>query len=634
MEIINIITGIVFTFFIPGFVVVETFFKSLPRIAKLPLYILLSLLLSTYCIYFLSLAVGFNRFAILAVFAFFAFCFALVLRKKYQIDFGFFKEHIVVFVFALLTFALFLASLLPGIFTLHNGYIVMSAENWQDTAMHMSIIENLTQGNFPPQTPFFSGVPLTYYYFADFHAAIIEKLVGRFFPEVLVLVNPFFIAFFILAVYALAFVMTKSRRVSLLASFLAAFYGNFMSLKFFQDVINGGRPLDLIAAKGYTIDFGGILTISPMADYFLQNRPMMIGLPVFAVIMMLSYLGFKHRDYKLFLLTGLILSLMTKFQLFVVVASGFVVFSGIILKPKFFIKALIFLGLGLIPGILLTLFSQAGNSSLLDLFKNSLKLMPFSQDKTWDWHILFLAGNFGIHIFLIVLTVIFLVLKKLKLNREIVFLSLLAITLFGFPYLIRFTIYDGDMFKFFYLAIIPLSILAALPLNKIFLKNKLTKVLIILFLAFSSLTCFLNLGWSALNKNEAYSLPEYKAGLWMRENTLQNTVFAQLPTVHSAVSDIAGRPRIISYITWPYSHGFNTGEDNVFSRRDDMEILYKTSDQELIKTILQKYDIHYIYYGQEERNFAPLAENSFDSTSYLKKIYNSEGIAIFQFIDI
>ena len=44
-----------------------------------------------------------------------------------------------------------------------------------------------------------------------------------------------------------------------------------------------------------------------------------------------------------------------------------------------------------------------------------------------------------------------------------------------------------------------------------------------------------------------------------------------MPTVHSATTDIGGRLRIISYINWPYSHGFNTGEDNVFTRVKDVD---------------------------------------------------------------
>ena len=39
--------------------------------------------------------------------------------------------------------------------------------------MHLSIAETLNAGaNFPPEVPYFAGVPLTYHWFADFHAAI------------------------------------------------------------------------------------------------------------------------------------------------------------------------------------------------------------------------------------------------------------------------------------------------------------------------------------------------------------------------------------------------------------------------------------------------------------------------------
>ena len=50
--------------------------------------------------------------------------------------------------------------------------------NWSDFLLHVSIGSSIAAGNFPPQVPYFAGVPLTYHWFADFHGAIISTAVS------------------------------------------------------------------------------------------------------------------------------------------------------------------------------------------------------------------------------------------------------------------------------------------------------------------------------------------------------------------------------------------------------------------------------------------------------------------------
>jgi len=134
-----------------------------------------------------------------------------------------------------------------------------------------------------------------------------------------------------------------------------------------------------------------------------------------------------------------------------------------------------------------------------------------------------------------------------------------------------------------------------------------------------------------LNKTEAYSISEYNVGMWIRKNTPQKSVFLTSPTVHCPVTDIAGRLRVISYINWPHSHGFNTGSDNVFSRVEDLRSFYTgTITNAEAEDILLKYDIDYIYLGSNEISDFPEAENRLESNKQLEKIYDEEDIKIFK----
>lgn len=84
---------------------------------------------------------------------------------------------------------------------------------------------------------------------------------------------------------------------------------------------------------------------------------------------------------------------------------------------------------------------------------------------------------------------------------------------------------------------------------------------------------------------------------------------------------------VLSYINWPYSHGFNRGEDNVFSRNEAIEKLYREGE---ILNVVRKYDVDYLYLGSEEKNNYPLAEEVLAVSRLIKEVYNQGGIKIFK----
>ena len=65
-----------------------------------------------------------------------------------------------------------------------NGWVetpdgwVSGGWNWSDLLVHVSIGSSIAAGNFPPEVPYFAGVPLTYHWFADFHGAITSTVAG------------------------------------------------------------------------------------------------------------------------------------------------------------------------------------------------------------------------------------------------------------------------------------------------------------------------------------------------------------------------------------------------------------------------------------------------------------------------
>ena len=125
----------------------------------------LGILVSTWVVFLVSLAIGFNSFSVL--FASIVLLAAFWFLKQ---GWGFAPEALeknlvplavaaIVFLFAI-NFSIFHYDPQGGV----QGFST-------DFGFHKSIIASLANGNFPPEHPLFAGKPLSYYYFTHLFSA-------------------------------------------------------------------------------------------------------------------------------------------------------------------------------------------------------------------------------------------------------------------------------------------------------------------------------------------------------------------------------------------------------------------------------------------------------------------------------
>ena len=426
-----LILGFFFTFFLPGYLIIENFFPEIPKIYRLPLYFLLSILVSTYLVYFLSLILGFSRLSILvSIFLIFLWFLIHLFRKK-ELSLNLLKEHNLGVFLSLFVFLVYFIALYPAIFKIYQGYIVMSGPNWQDTALHLSIIQSISQGNFPPQAPYYAGRSLTYYYFTDFHSAILLTLFSRFFPRILVYDNPFFPAIFALSIYCLVFYLTKKKTISFASAFTSTFFSSALFVKFFQDLFKTRerislikRAIYLLSNNSYSLEYEKLFQLSNVADYFLQNRAMMVGFPAIVSVLFLVLYGLKKRNGKIIFLSAFISASLFKFQLFAVVSSLIIFLLGTIFyfekkEWKFYLKSFfVFLILFSIPIILF----RGENNILLKSAREHFSFGPWEKEKDFYWYLKFIFANFGLPFvlnFFAFLYLIFTAIKTKKFQKDL-----------------------------------------------------------------------------------------------------------------------------------------------------------------------------------------------------------------------
>ena len=621
----SLVSALIFTLFVPGYIIVEYYFKDLNIQEKLLLYMLLSVLISTHLIYFLSLAFGYSQHTILiAFFILFAFLFLFFLRntetapRRSNLHLSSLKG--VMLSSGIAFFAYFVLS--KSVWVWRQGYIVLTGSNWQDTPMHYEIIESINNGNFPPQMPYYAGVDMFYHYFVDFHTAILEKAFGAFLPHLIVFTNAIFVFLFALSLYVLASYL-KNERAGVYAVLLGTLGAGFSYSLFFSALSTGQFEL----TTNYAFEYGKFFTIPPIFDNLLQQRPQLMGLPTLTTSAYFFYKGSRsfssshsREGKREIALAGLLAGLLFPFHM-LACFSAFLLFVLNFLKNHLSTRSgstrnyeLYFL-IFFVPLILPYLISMfAGSSGGLIEPKPPwafyfVKSEPF----------MFYLANLGLP-FLLALACLF----KKSVHPHSFFVYSWLFLMLALPNFVSFTPNVWDMYKFFHYAWVAIAVaggcfLADITFTNISKSSRLRRGLvattITLLLVFSVFSSGLVATWNLSTNYSCADIGEYETGLWVRAHTPERAVFLTWCSIHAPVSMIGGRLRVLGYVNWAYGHG-----SDIWERDKDVERAYKGNTSETLD-IMQKYGVSYVYVGKEELRNAPECLKKFEDCKQLEKVY-------------
>ena len=592
-----VFAALVFTFIVPGLSFYRFFnLKDHEKWAFMPVF---SVLTSVVFIYAMSLLLGYSNTTISICFAILAAIYTFVVYKKGQ---EFKPQHLKqklsrMNLTTLLLFALILlvslGVLLKSVWFPNDYGIVITGSNWQDTPLHYEIIESLNNGNFPPQNPNYAGTPLSYHYFVDFHTAIIEKTYG-YLPTILPVLNAVFIVVFALAMYAL--VRPYGRKAAIAAAVMGTFGWGFGFFNIFLALFSG-QPINW---NGF-FEYGGTFSLPPIYDNLIQQRPMLVGLPVFALVLaLLNDLDDKNR----LLLAGLVTGLVYQFN-FVAFFCCFLAYGfALLFNLKQFKPSYLYF---VLPALVALPFIMSGSASFQAAL-NAAWVVQFVKNP-----LTFYILNLGVPFMLALYCFFF---KKGNWYLKGTMLALIMI-----PHFLVLTPNVWDMYKFFIYAWIPLVALAGIALAK-------TRRAVVFALVMLSILTSVSV--IAYNVNTEYlgaTWAEYEVGMWARENTPENSVFLTYYFIHAPTSMIGGRLRVASYINWPYGHGVPL--EDIWARENAIDNAYNGTAQQL-ESLAREYNINYIYVGDQELSHYPRCIDHFDSIDWLIKVYDQNGQYVYQ----
>jgi hypothetical protein len=464
----------------------------------------------------------------------------------------------------------------------------------------LSIAETLNAGaNFPPEVPYFAGVPLVYHWFADFHAAILALAAGFFSVPAMVVQSSVLAGALALLVFSLARHLVRgrgARRVGVLAAIIAVFAGGTGYILFVRDVATGaGAPLELIATHSYDnqwlVDWPFFRIPSVMGTGLLAHRATTVGLPILvgAMLVLVAGLpaarqrlaGWRDRPW-LIGLAGLLGALLAPFHFFFFpvvpllalawVLAGRRLLDGDALRNAAVLAVpyLVALPFLIAPAL------QAGGSGAVRLVAGWPSL-PLADGPAAV--VFFYLTNLGVPF---VLAIFALLMPRAP---RAAFLAAWVIGLFLVPNVVQLSVIDFDMNKYFQAMWIAVAILAA------WLIHRWPMPAIVAVLALSVPSPILVAGWTATSNIQAISASDHAASHWVRLNTPPDAVFVTDGWVNS-LTDSAGRKRLTTFGPYIANLGYQPDQ-----RIADVMTIYCGGDAAASAALMRHYGATYLLDG-------------------------------------
>ncbi|HXU74205.1 MAG TPA: hypothetical protein VN947_33145, partial [Polyangia bacterium] len=180
-------------FAVPGWVLVRRVAPDLPRPGVVGVGIVASTYLSAHLVEFVSRLDGFGRVAVLVTVALIVLATVVLTRIRHgwlapwsfpsvgdvpaEVRRAVREDAPAWIVAGLVSLAVLFVLGVNGWRESPEG-MISGGWNWSDLLVHVAIGSSISAGNFPPEVPYFAGVPLTYHWFADFHGAIASTVAG------------------------------------------------------------------------------------------------------------------------------------------------------------------------------------------------------------------------------------------------------------------------------------------------------------------------------------------------------------------------------------------------------------------------------------------------------------------------
>jgi len=586
---------------VPGWAIVAALQPRIDAAGRIGLAVVGSVVLSTHLVYWLShLAGGYGRHVVFAAAVVLASPILLAAwRGERPPPPRVLRSWRGALAVAALAVVVVGGTLSLGLWRVTESGVISGGSNWSDLGVHLSIAETLNAGaNFPPQVPYFAGVPLVYHWFADFHAAILAEAGAMFSVPAMVIQSATLAGALALLVASLArrLLGADGRRIGVMAAALAVFGGGLGYVRFFGDLSAGlGGPMELMGQNSYDNQW---LTGWPyfripsvMGTGLLAHRATTAGLPILlgAILLLVAALptarhraaGWRDRP-QLLVAAGVLAALLAPFHFFYLPAFPLLALAWVVAGRRLLDRdaprnaALLLAPMLLALPFILAPALQASGSGALHLVQG----WPSAPREDGPLGVLFFyVTNLGVPFALAVAAL---------LGRNLphrAFLAAWIVALFAVPNVVQVSVIDFDMNKYFQAMWIAVAVTAA------WLIRRWPTPAVVAVFALSVPSPLLVAGWTATSSSQVLSAGDLAASEWVATNTPADAVFVTDGWVNS-LTDAAGRRRLTTFGPYIANLGYSPDE-----RISHVTTIYCGGDPTLAADLMRRYGATYVVDG-------------------------------------
>jgi hypothetical protein len=522
--------------------------------------------------------------------------------------------------FALAAFALVLVG---GILAVNAwrevpGGWVSGGWNWSDFLVHVAIGQSIVEGNFPPQVPYFAGVPLAYHWFADFHGAISATVVGSHVIPVFVVSSAIMAGALALVAWELARRLVGSRRAATITTLLVLLAGGMGWLRLVLDLGAGeGTPWDLVGTRAYDNSWDDgwpyFRIASILGTGLFPHRATTFGLPGLLAVLLLVRVSLGRRPAGM-ALAGLLAALLAPFHFYFFPATYLLVGLYAVTKRAWRRRGWLRDAALFVAPIVLALPFVLG-PLLLQRERGSIRFVqgwgeaPFEEGL--GAVVFFYLTNLGLPLLLGAAALL------LARPPGRAFLATWALAMFLVPNLVMAGAVEFDMNKYFQLMFVALAILGG------WLLRRQRVVVAGLVVAAAAASPVLVATWHLVSEPIALSTGQERAALWIGANTPQLSVFVTDAYINSPV-DHAGRLRITTFSAYAANLGYDP-----WARDADVRTAY-CDGPDAAAEVMARYGATYVLSPGGALGCDDSEPTDFTASPLFETVYDADGVQVWR----
>jgi hypothetical protein len=476
---------------------------------------------------------------------------------------------------------------------IQNGAWYSGGGSWADLALHSTFINYFSQQTiFSLRNPIYAQEQITYPFMINFYSSHLVRY-GLPIQDALFLPSIFLIILALILLYYIALDTCHAAIAPWITSFLFFGNGGVGGLLAVPAILSSiGGELGKLSIDYTNISELGYYWTNIVSTHILPQRSFLVGLPVYLSILLILLKNLKQTNRQLLFIAAMLIGLLPLYHVhtFLVSFGLFIgVTSWLLIKKQlpWKIAATLFLLIVVLIGP--QLFWQFSHTVTSQMPKVLIGWM----NKPTQTIFSFWLKNMGLFLPIFLISFFYIFVKKN--NTPLKVIAVLSLICFIISNLIIFQANAWDNIKVMLLNYFVFTLVVTHLLVKIGQRSYVAKILVTFLVLVMCASGFLSIIREHQTLWKIASPSDLQLIELVKKNTDPSSVFLTADTHNHPIPMIGGRPIVMGYRGWLWTHGINY-------RTTELDVRAIFTGQKNALQLINQYNIRYIAVSSLEKS--------------------------------